>query len=352
MSAHSPATRKAIFDRFEPLPQRAERNRRRLRIYMALYVTLSSALVAIALVGGVYLAVALVALRLGDPDLMRLLAAFTVRLPVYIGLTWAVCLPMFGVWCARAAKRPLSALLRRLSATPVAPGEHSHAKAALHQAVIASGMRMPRLALIPDQSVNAFVIAQDTDTAWIGVTGGLLDILSQDELRAVFAHLVSRVRDGSALTTTVLAELFDAASRAGGSGDALVDSYAPDAYDSVGAQFLKTLVSPMALLYLMVRMCLGISSAFILPGYRRAQEVTAEAADSEGMLLTRDPAGMLGALEKVLPADNRPGTVWDQRFREDVFGALFFAWPTFSFIDDRELIRIQRMREVLGAAGA
>lgn len=346
VSAVSSMNREHAFARFEPLPQRVERNRRRLWLFLSCYVMLSSVLVAVSLVSGVYLAVLLVAVRARSYVLLDFVGVFTERFPGIVAVTWVACVPFFVTWCLIAVLRPEDALLCRLRAIPVPTGDYRQAKSMLHDAAIASGMAVPCLALIPDDSVNAFVTARGKETASVGVTSGLLDKLTPDELRAVFAHLIARVGDGSARSATVIAELFDAASESGRIGDRLLEE------GSESALILNTLLSPLSLVYLMTRMCLSITALIVLPGYRRAQIVTAECADSEGMLLTRDPGGMLGALEKVLPADNRPGTVSDPRFREDIFGALFFAWPTFSFADDPELTRIERMREVLGAAGA
>jgi Zn-dependent protease with chaperone function len=346
-----PTARHLPSSRFDTLPERVDGNRNRRLAFLVSYVTLSSALVAAAVVAGVYLTSLLIALRVRDPAIFEGVAGFGLELPFIFAGVWALSAPAFAVWCVRALRRPETALLGQLGAVPVGLGAQREAKSVLHDASIAGGIPIPRLAVITDDSLNAFVIARSTSVAWVGVTTGLLGALSPDELRCVFAHLVARVVDGSALTATLLAELFDASSRAARTGDGLLEAYAPDEWDGFGSTLLKELLSPATLLYGMVRMCLGLTTLVVVPGYKRTQMLAAECADSEGMLLARDPDGMLGALEKVLPADNRPGRVSDPRLREDIFGALFFAWPTFSFADDPELVRISRLREVLRAAG-
>lgn len=344
--------------RHEPLWQRVERNRRRLRAFMAVYVTVSSALVALALVGGVYLSLLLMFVAtarhsLNDDLLLAAAVAwYTARLPLLSLATWAVCAVAFALWCVRVLRRPQAPLLGRLGAIPAPVGQHRTAKSCLHRVALAAGIPVPRFAVIPDDSLNAFVVARNVDSCWIGATTGLLDTLSPDELLCVFAHLVARVLDGSAVLVTALAELFDAASEAGKSGDRLLDDFLPDEDDSFLPAVLKRFAAPVTTTYLMVGMCLSLTGAIVCGGYRDAQARTAECADAEGMLLAKDPRGMLGALEKVLPEDNRPGKASEPRFREDVFGSLFFAWPTFSFADDPELARIDRLRETLGAEGA
>lgn len=333
------------------LPDRVTRNRRLLRLYMALYVVVSSALVAIAVVVGTYTSLFLIGVLIRSYWLVEFVVFQLPLAPLLMGVLWLACVPAFAVWCITATRRPLKGMLPCLLARPVQKGELRTAKSALHDAVIASGIPMPRLAIIDCTALNAFVITKGTGPVWIGVTRGLTEQLSHNELRAVFAHLVARVRDGSATTKTLIAMLFAATARAGRSGDALTEAMTPQVDDSVRVDVLKSFFMPLVFMYDTIRFFLGFSSAFIEVGHRRAAMMTAATADADAMMLTRDPRGMLGALEKVLPADNRPGSVWDPRLRENVFGGLFFAWPTVSHYKDPELIRIRRMREMLGAAG-
>lgn len=342
------ADREALFKHYQPLPDRAVRNRRRLWGYMLLYATLSSAIVAIAVMVGLMFALVMITQGLlAEPVLFLARSGSTVVLVVVAG--WAVCFPAFASWYFRLARSPLlSDLLKALSATMVKPGELPQARSALHEAVLAAGAEMPHLALIEDYSANAFVIARTPDQAWVGVTTGLLERLNPDELRAVFAHLVARIRDGSALTNTVIASLFQTVARSGRNGNAPVEG------DDYGLAILGLVRIPLVAIatYFVVRACLEIASRVVLLGYRRAHAVTAQSADSEAMLLTKDPKGMLGALEKVLAADNVSKTVHRSPLQDKTLKALLFAWPELDCTYDRELIRIQRMREVLGAAGA
>ncbi len=340
--------REELFRRFQPLPDRATRNRRRLWTYMFWYAALSSILVAIAVAVCIALVLLILTRELGALMLAVFFASSPSTLAVTAAITWAVCFAAFASWYLTLARRPLlSELLVTLSATLVRPYELLQARSALREAVIAAGTAMPHLALITDDSVNAFVIAKSPDQAWIGVTTGLLERLSHDELRAVFAHLVARIRDGSALTNTVIASLFQAVMQSGRDGNALEPGD-----DGLAAVLLLARMPFVLVTYFAVRECLAITSLVILLGYRRAHAVTAHSADSEAMLLTRDPEGMLGALEKVLPVNNFPNAVCDSPLREDTLKALFFAWPPVNRTGDRELIRIRRLREVLGAAGA
>lgn len=341
---------RTLFRNFQPLPERAARNAWRLRMFVAVYVTVSSFLVALSLVAGVWITVFFLAGRLREEALFIAVAWLTHYFPHLILGVWLVCAPLFLIWCVRTLRAGEIGVLLKLHAVPMHTGEHPQVKSALHQVCLAAGATLPRLAVIDDDSLNAFVLTHRSESAWIGVTRGLATTLTPAELRCVLAHLVARIEDGSARTATVLAELFAAASGTANAGDQMLDACTEDVNDSVTQTFLKGLLSPLTILYGVTRTCLSLTGIIVLAGYRTQQELNAEYADAAGMLLMKDPEGMMGALKKVLPADNRPGSVFEAKFREDIFGALFFAWPTFSFDDDPELVRIRRMREVLGPA--
>jgi hypothetical protein len=303
-------------------------------------------------VGGLYLGMLLLSLGVRDVEAVAAVLSLAGTVPIAFLVLWALSAPALALWCLGVLRRPETRLIGRLGAIPAPTCAYEAAKSALEDVSIASGTPVARLAIIPDASLNAFVVAHRASAAWIGATSGLLDALSQDELRAVFAHLAARIADGSAATATVMAEFFDAASGAADAGELLVEACTPDTAEGLVAGAFKEAISPLVFVYAVMESTMGLSTSVIVPGYRASQEYTAECADAEGMLLVRDPKAMLGALEKVLPKDNRPGTVQEAKFRDDVFGALFFAWPAFSFADDPELVRIDRLREVLGASGA
>ncbi|TFG65328.1 MAG: hypothetical protein E4H28_04365, partial [Gemmatimonadales bacterium] len=63
MPTDVPDDLKKLFERFEPLPERIERNKRRLTLFFGAYATLSSFLVAVAVVTGTFLALAFIAGR-------------------------------------------------------------------------------------------------------------------------------------------------------------------------------------------------------------------------------------------------------------------------------------------------
>jgi heat shock protein HtpX len=64
---------------------------------------------------------------------------------------------------------------------------------------------IPRVAIIPTHTPNAFATGRDPDHAVVAATEGLLDILDDDELEGVIAHEMAHVKDRDILVMTVAA---------------------------------------------------------------------------------------------------------------------------------------------------
>ncbi len=71
---------------------------------------------------------------------------------------------------------------------------------------------MPRVAVIPTQTPNAFATGRNPKRAVVAVTQGILGMLTEDELRGVLAHEVSHVRNRDILVMTVAATIAGAIS--------------------------------------------------------------------------------------------------------------------------------------------
>lgn len=70
-----------------------------------------------------------------------------------------------------------------------------------------AGIPKPRIAMIPQDSPNAFATGRNPDNAVVAVTSGILRILKNDELRGVLAHELGHVANRDILIQSVAAVL-------------------------------------------------------------------------------------------------------------------------------------------------
>ena len=66
---------------------------------------------------------------------------------------------------------------------------------------------MPQVAVIPDQSPNAFATGRDPDHAVVAVTEGLMNLMNRDEVIGVLAHEMGHVKNRDILIGSVAATL-------------------------------------------------------------------------------------------------------------------------------------------------
>lgn len=66
---------------------------------------------------------------------------------------------------------------------------------------------MPKVAIIPDQSPNAFATGRDADHAVVAVTEGLMNLMNRDEIIGVLAHEMGHVKNRDILIGSVAATL-------------------------------------------------------------------------------------------------------------------------------------------------
>lgn len=71
---------------------------------------------------------------------------------------------------------------------------------------------LPRIYLIPIPQANAFATGRDENHAVVGITVGILQLLSEDELRGVLAHELSHIKNKDMLIGTMAATLAGALS--------------------------------------------------------------------------------------------------------------------------------------------
>lgn len=152
---------------------------------------------------------------------------------------------------------------------------------------------MPRVFIIEDPSPNAFATGRDPEHSAVAVTRGLLNRLNREELEGVIAHEISHIRNYDIrLQTTALAlvAVISALVNLGGNffwwggGSRRRDD------DNNGANILVLVLSLFVLI-------LGpLAASLAQMALSRNREFL---ADASGVELTRNPQGLISALQKI-----------------------------------------------------
>jgi heat shock protein HtpX len=93
-------------------------------------------------------------------------------------------------------------------ATTVEKRDYPKLYRALENVSIAAGLaHTPELRLVEDSAPNAFAAGRNPKTAYVAVTTGLVDLMSERELEGVLAHEVSHIRNRDVRLMTLVAVL-------------------------------------------------------------------------------------------------------------------------------------------------
>jgi heat shock protein HtpX len=171
----------------------------------------------------------------------------------------------------------------------------------IQEVCIASGLKMPKVAIVEDTAPNAFATGRNPDKALIAFTTGILDVMDREELQGVIAHELSHVANRDTLVSAV-------AATTAGAIAILSDFLTRMMWFGGGRRDERdSNQNPLALVFSLVILILAPLAAMLL---RSAISRRREAlADATAVAFTRNPAGLRRALE-VLAADN---TVVQQR---------------------------------------
>jgi len=163
---------------------------------------------------------------------------------------------------------------------------------------ITAGLPMPKIYIMPDAAINAFACGRNPQHSSIAITTGALEKLKKDELEGVIAHELSHVKNYDILVMTVIIVLI-------GLITLLSDWFlrfrlfgGRKSSDREGGQ-LEMILLVAGIILLILSPIIG---QLIQLAISRKREFL---ADASGALLTRYPAGLANALEKIA-IENQP----------------------------------------------
>ena len=205
---------------------------------------------------------------------------------------FAVGLTLISVWGSYYGSDKL--VLTMTGAKQIQESDNPKLFGLIQEITIASGLPMPKVAIVEDSAPNAFATGRNPEHALIAFTTGILDAMDRDQLQGVIAHEMAHVgnRDTlvsavAATTAGVIALISDLLMRMMWFGGGRRDR------DSNG--------NPIMLVVSLVVLILApIAAVMLKSAISRKRE---SLADATAVAFTRNPAGLRSALE-VLATDS------------------------------------------------
>ncbi len=156
---------------------------------------------------------------------------------------------------------------------------------------LAAGIPKPKLYVIEDSATNAFATGRDPEHAAVVATRGLLDKLNRTELEGVIAHELSHVRNYDTRLMAVVAVLVGMIALIG-------DWFLRASFWGRGRRRDKEgdIGGIFIILGIIFAILSPIVGQLIQLAISRRREFLADAA---GIELTRQPSGLISALEKI-----------------------------------------------------
>ncbi|HKY97178.1 MAG TPA: M48 family metallopeptidase [Gemmatimonadaceae bacterium] len=173
---------------------------------------------------------------------------------------------------------------------------------------IASGVRRPRIWIVPDEAPNAFATGVRPDDGHIAVTQGALETLNRDELQGVVAHEMGHIANYDVRLMTLLTALVGMVAmmhnigfrmgRIGGGGGRRSRS----SKDSGGG----ILVIVLLVLWIISWILAPLITRLMVMKVGRSREYLADAMSAQ---YTRNPAALADALVKIGGSNIKPKAI-------------------------------------------
>ncbi|MDP2594072.1 MAG: M48 family metalloprotease [bacterium] len=154
---------------------------------------------------------------------------------------------------------------------------------------ITAGLPKPKLYVIDDSAPNAFATGRDEKHAVVCATTGLLAMMSRTELEGVIAHELSHIKNRDMLLMTVAVVL-------AGFIALIANIFIHTSFMGGGRRNNNNGGAIFAVIAIVAIVLAPIAAKLIQLAISRRREYH---ADASGALLTRYPAGLASALEKI-----------------------------------------------------
>src|SRR5205809_7115679 len=184
-------------------------------------------------------------------------------------------------------------VLSAMGAHEADPGQYQQLYNIVQTLAIGDGLPLPKVYVIDDPSPNAFATGRDPNHAAVTVTTGLLETMNREELEGVLAHEMSHIKNFDVRLLLVVTTMIGMA--------ALIASAF---WNSIGRTRLR---GQGAIVVLAIGVAFTLIAFIVGPLMQLALSRQRESlADVSGVELTRNPTGLISALQKIAQNDRQP----------------------------------------------
>lgn len=189
-------------------------------------------------------------------------------------------------------------VLATVGAQPIEKKDNPELFRIVENLAIGDGIPMPKIYIMHQAAANAFATGRDPKHAIICVTSGILQLLNKSELEGVIAHEMSHVKNYDTRLMGIVAILV-------GFVAILANMFMNNLWWG-GMRRSDREDNNMQAIFLVIGIVFAILSPIVATLIQLAVSRKREyLADASGALLTRYPAGLANALEKIAK-DNKP----------------------------------------------
>jgi len=227
-------------------------------------------------------------------------------------------------------------VLRMYRAKEVDPKDAPNLYRILQDLTLRAHMPMPSVYVIPQAAPNAFATGRDENHAAVAVTEGILDILTESELRGVLAHELSHIKNRDILIGTIAATMAGAISMLANIAQWGLIFGGRSNDDREGA-------NPIAALAMII--LAPLAAMLVQLAISRGREY---GADATGATVSGDPLSLASALKKLQrgvekhPMEANPATAHMFIVSPLTSGGLMALFSTHPPLEER-ILRLEMM---------
>ena len=195
-----------------------------------------------------------------------------------------------------AARRGPGSILASVGAKPASDAHHVLDNV-VAELSMAAGITKPTVYVIEASAPNAFAIGMDPDHGTIAVTSGLLDMLDREELQGVIAHEIAHLRNFDSRYGLLVAMIVGTVILVAAAFAAMLSNGSIGGGDGIAGIVISiVIVVLLAAFGFAVRVMATAAAKALQASVSREREFLADATSVE---LTRNPAGLIRALDRI-----------------------------------------------------